>query len=549
MKKIGLIVIVAVVGFSSISFTASEYFEISKNLEIFTTLYKEVNTYYVDDIDPNEFIQTGIDAMLKSLDPYTTYYPESKIQDYRFQTTGKYGGIGSYIKRKKDYIIISEPYENSPAVKAGLIAGDKIIAVDDKYIKDKTSSEVSKLLKGEPGTTITVKVLRPQLEGKEKELLLDITREEVQMKNVPYFGILENEIAYIKLSRFTQKASKEIEDAYKSLKEDNPDLKGVVLDLRGNPGGLLNEAVKICNIFIAKNQLVCFTKGKIKDWNKEFITSNEPIDTEIPITVLTSRGSASASEIVSGTFQDLDRAVVIGQRTFGKGLVQTTKALDYNSKLKVTTAKYYIPSGRCIQAINYAEKDETGAVKKVPDSLKVAFKTKNGREVFDGGGVYPDIKVERDKFSYIASNLLRKDLIFDYATIFRLNNETIAKALDFRLSDKEYDKFMDWVNTKDFDYTTESEALLEDLEKSSKEEEYFENIKETLELLKKDISHNKSKDLMTFKDEIKMLLESEIVKRYYFKKGVIENNFHYDKELKEALKVLNDTEKYKEILN
>jgi carboxyl-terminal processing protease len=548
MKKFFIVLTLGITGFFSYSFTASEYFEISKNLEIFTTLYKEVNTFYVDDIDPNEFIQTGIDAMLKSLDPYTTYYPESEIEDYRFQTTGKYGGIGSYIKRRKDYIIISEPYKDSPAMKAGLIAGDKIVAVDDKLIKDKTSNEVSKLLKGEPGTKITVKVLRPQLNGEDKELSLDITRAEVKMKNVPYYGMAEDGIGFIKLTHFTQKAGKEVEDALKALKKQDPSLKGVVLDLRGNPGGLLNEAVNISNVFLAKNQLVCFTQGKVKDWDKEFKTKNDGVDTEIPIAVLTSKGSASASEIVSGAIQDLDRGIVIGQRTYGKGLVQTTKPLDYNTRLKVTTAKYYIPSGRCIQAIDYAERDESGAVSKLPDSLKVAFKTANGREVFDGGGINPDIKIEIESLSYIASNLIRKDLIFDYATQYKLKHKTILGAKEFRLTSSDYSDFKSWVRTKEFDYKTESEQLLEDLEEVSKEDTYFDAIEETLATLKKEISHDKSKDLDTFNEEIKMLLESEIAKRYYYKDGSIESFFHYDKELKEAISVLKDTEKYKKIL-
>ncbi len=548
MKKFFIVLALGITGFFSYSFTASEYFEISKNLEIFTTLYKEVNTFYVDDIDPNEFIQTGIDAMLKSLDPYTTYYPESEIEDYRFQTTGKYGGIGSYIKRRKEYIIISEPYKNSPAMKAGLIAGDKIVAVDDKLIKGKTSEEVSKLLKGEPGTNITVKVLRPKLDAKDEELSLEITREEVKMKNVPYFGMAEDGIGFIKLTHFTQKAGKEVEDAFKELKKQNANLKGIVLDLRGNPGGLLNEAVSISNVFLPKNTLVCFTQGKVKAWDKEFKTKNEPLDSEIPVAVLTSKGSASASEIVSGSLQDLDRAVVIGQRTFGKGLVQTTKSLDYNTRLKVTTAKYYIPSGRCIQAINYAEKDKTGAVSKLPDSLKVIFKTANGREVLDGGGINPDIQVEIESLSYIASNLIRKDFIFDYVTQFKLKNKKIAEAKYFRLSENEYNDFKNWLNTKDFDYKTESDQLLEELEKTSKEDTYFDAIEETLATLKKEISHDKSKDLDTFNEEIKMLLESEIAKRYYYNDGSIESYFHYDKELKVAISVLKDAVQYKKIL-
>ena len=548
MKKYILISTFAILGFASISFTNSQYFEIAKNLEIFTTLYKEINTYYVDDIEPNEFMQTGIDAMLKSLDPYTSYYPESEIENYKFQTTGKYGGIGSYIKKKDDYIIISEPYLGSPASKAGLLAGDKIMAVDDKPLKGKTSDEVSNLLKGSPGTKLMVKVLRPKADGTDEELKIEITREEVKMKNVPYFGMIKDGIGYIKLEHFTQDAGKEVEDAVKELKQKNPDLKGLILDVRGNPGGLLNEAVTISNVFLPKNQLVCFTKGKVKDWDKDFKTTKEPIEAKLPLVVLISKNSASASEIVSGAIQDLDRGVVIGQRTFGKGLVQTTKPLDYNTTLKVTTAKYYIPSGRCIQAINYAEKDEEGAVSKIPDSLKVAFKTANGRTVFDGGGIDPDLKVEVKQLSYIASNLMREDLIFDYATIFKLKNKTIAPAQDFKLSDAQYNDFIEWLKDKKFDYKTDSDLVLEELEKASKDDEYYDAISVTLEKLKKEMSHDKSLDLITFKNEVKMVLESEIVKRYYFNNGSIENYFNYDKELKEALVILKDKAKYDALL-
>lgn len=548
MKKYILISAFAILGFASISFTNSQYFEIAKNLEIFTTLYKEINTYYVDDIEPNEFMQTGIDAMLKSLDPYTSYYPESEIENYKFQTTGKYGGIGSYIKKKDDYIIISEPYLGSPASKAGLLAGDKIMAVDDKPLKGKTSDEVSNLLKGSPGTKLMVKVLRPKADGTDEELKIEITREEVKMKNVPYFGMIKDGIGYIKLEHFTQDAGKEVEDAVKELKQKNPDLKGLILDVRGNPGGLLNEAVTISNVFLPKNQLVCFTKGKVKDWDKDFKTTKEPIEAKLPLVVLISKNSASASEIVSGAIQDLDRGVVIGQRTFGKGLVQTTKPLDYNTTLKVTTAKYYIPSGRCIQAINYAEKDEEGAVSKIPDSLKVAFKTANGRTVYDGGGIDPDLKVEVKQLSYIASNLMREDLIFDYATIFKLKNKTIAPAQDFKLSDAQYNDFIEWLKDKKFDYKTDSDLVLEELEKASKDDEYYDAISVTLEKLKKEMSHDKSLDLITFKNEVKMVLESEIVKRYYFNNGSIENYFNYDKELKEALVILKDKAKYDALL-
>lgn len=547
MKKYILTTVIAILGISMISFTSSQYFEIAKNLEIFTTLYKEVNTYYVDDIEPNDFMKKGIDAMLTSLDPYTTYYPESEIENYRFQTTGKYGGIGSYIKRKEDYIIISEPYKGSPAAKAGLIAGDKIVSVDDKLIKGKTSEEVSNLLKGSPGTKLVVKLLRPKLDGTDESLTLEITREEVKMKNVPYYGIVKDGIGYIKLEHFTQDAGKEVEDAVKELKK-NPGLKGLVLDMRGNPGGLLNEAVVISNVFLPKNQLICFTKGRVKDWDKEFKTNKEPIEANLPLVVLTSKNSASASEIVSGAIQDLDRGIVIGQRTFGKGLVQTTKPLNYNTTLKVTTAKYYIPSGRCIQAINYAEKDEDGAVSKIPDSLKVAFKTANGRTVYDGGGIDPDIKIEVKQLSYIASNLMREDLIFDYATIFKLKNKTISSAQEFKLSDTQYEDFVQWVKDKDYDYKTDSELVIEELEQTAKDDSHYDAVAETIEKLKKEISHDKSLDLITYKNEVKMILESEIVKRYYFNNGSIENYFNYDKELKEALLILGDTAKYKALL-
>jgi carboxyl-terminal processing protease len=474
LKRFRLLLIVFLVGIIGIAATnTTEYFEISKNLEIFASLYKELNSYYVDDIDPNEFMKEGIDAMLLSLDPYTTYYSEAEIENYRFETTGKYGGIGSLIKKDEDFIIISEPYANYPADKAGLIAGDKIVSVDGSIVKGKTSEEVSKYLKGEPGTKITVNILRPQADGSDIEMNLEIIREEVKVKNVPFYGLVENDIAYIKLSNFTQQAGKEVEDAFKALQKQNPNLKGVVLDLRGNPGGLLHEAVNISNVFINKGELIVFTKGKVAEWYKDFKTINEALDTQIPLVVLTNRGSASASEIVSGAIQDLDRGVIVGQKTFGKGLVQTTRKLTYNTQLKVTTAKYYIPSGRCIQAINYAEKDEDGAVKRLPDSLKVAFKTSNGRTVYDGGGIDPDFETEVEYLSDISISLARKDLIFDYATVYKATNSTLHDGVKFRVSEKEYQDFIAWLQNKDYDYITESEALLEEFKATAEEEDYF----------------------------------------------------------------------------
>ena len=548
MKKILWIFCVGILLLGTVAAGKTDYFEVTKNLDIFATLYKELNSYYVDDVDPNELIQEGIDAMLESLDPYTNYISEAEMENYRFQTTGKYGGIGSLIQKQGDYVVISEPYKDYPADKAGMLAGDKLVEIDGQDVKGKNSSDVSELLKGEPGTSFDVKVLRLNKEGDEEEKILTITRDEVQIKNVPYFGMVDNEVGYIRLSNFTQKAGKEVEDALKELKEENPNLAGVVLDVRGNPGGLLNESVNIVNVFIEKGQLVCSTKGKISDWDREFKTLNSPIDTDIPLAVLTSRGSASASEIVSGSIQDLDRGVVIGQKTFGKGLVQTTRPLTYNSSLKVTTAKYYIPSGRCIQAINYAERDEDGAVSKLPDSLKVAFQTNNGRTVYDGGGVDPDVAIDPEKLSDISIALIRKDLIFDYATVFKTKNESIAATRDFRFTDAQFEEFSEWLADKDYDYETDSEKLLEELEETSEEENYYDAIKDDLEAMKEKMHHDKKRDLEKQKEEIKMLLETELATRYYYRSGSIETSFKHDEELKEAINILKDKTRYEDIL-
>lgn len=550
-KKLRWILVVVFLGSIGIAATslATEYFEISKNLEIFATLYKELNTYYVDDIDPNEFMQEGIDAMLLSLDPYTNFYSEAEIENYRFETTGKYGGIGSLIKQDEDFIVVSEPYEGYPADKSGLIAGDKIFAVDGNLVKGKTSEEVSKFLKGEPGTSISVEILRPQLDGSDKAMVLEITREEVKVNNVPFYGLVENDIAYIKLSNFTQQAGKEVEDAFKELKNEHPNLKGLVLDLRGNPGGLLHEAVNITNVFIDKGELVVFTKGKVEEWDKDFKTINEPLDTELPLVVLTNRGSASASEIVSGAVQDLDRGVVVGQKTFGKGLVQTTRKLTYNTQLKVTTAKYYIPSGRCIQAINYAEKDEDGAVKRIPDSLKVEFQTRNGRVVYDGGGIDPDVATEVEYLSDVSVSLSRKDLIFDYATIYKLNNPDLRDGIEFRVNDTEYADFVAWVQDKDYEYSTESESMLAEFKEVAEEEEYFDAIEAEFKALESKIYSDKKNDLIKQSDEIKRLLENEIVTRYFYRKGAIQNSFVYDVEVAKAVELIQNPNEYKKLLS
>ena len=537
-----------VVVFCNFSFTQdTNYFEISKNLDIFATLYKELNTYYVDDIQPAEMMRKGIDAMLESLDPYTNFISEAEIEDYRFQTTGKYGGIGAMIGKTGDYIEITEPYEGAPAQKAGVLAGDKILSIDGKDMTGKNSDDASKYLKGQPNSKVELKVKRLAADGSEKEMTFEINREEIHINNVPYYGLVNDNIGYIQLEHFTQDAGKEVKDALLELKSKH-NIKGVILDLRGNPGGLLNEAVAIANVFVDKGEEVVSTKGKVEEWDKTFKCLDNAIDKDMPLAILTNSGSASASEIVSGSMQDLDRGVIIGQRTFGKGLVQTTRPLSYNTRLKVTTAKYYIPSGRCIQAINYAEKGPDGEVKKIPDSLKVAFKTRTARVVYDGGGIDPDVNMKPEYLSQIATTLLTKNYIFNYATIYRSKHATIAPARNFHLSDKEFEDFVAYLADKDYSYDTKSDKALEDLEKNSKDEKYYEAIKEDLVALHKKMQTDKKNDIYKQKEELRSLLEEEIVERYYFRKGRTENAFNNDKEIKEAISVLEDKARYNSIL-
>jgi len=484
--------------------------------------------------------------MLESLDPYTNYIPESDLEDYKYMTTGQYGGIGSLIRKKGEYIAISEPYEGFPAQKSGLLAGDILLEVDGKSIKGKSTDDVSKLLKGSPNTPVKLLIQR---EGEEKPITKVITREEIKMKNVPYSGMVSDGIGYIYLNQFTENAAKNIKDAYNELKEKNPGLRGIVLDLRGNPGGLLNEAINISNLFVDKGIEIVSTKAKVTEWQKSYKALNTPLDLNIPIAVLVNRGSASASEIVSGSLQDLDRAVVVGQRTFGKGLVQATKDLSYNAKLKVTTAKYYIPSGRCIQALDYTHRNEDGSVGKVPDSLITEFKTKNGRKVFDGGGVNPDIRLVPRIIPKICGSLETKNLIFDYATKYKLAHASLSNPEAFRLTDAEYDEFVKWLKDKDYDYSTDTQKQLDELKTTAKDEKYLDRISKEIEQIKDKLSHNKEEDLRTFKADICRQLETEIVTRYYYQNGKIKHALSLDDELKKAVEILNDQGKYNDILS
>lgn len=546
LKKFKLLFIAILIGgYAIISYSfVDNYFEVSKNLDIFATMFRELNIYYVDETNPGDLMKKGIDEMLASLDPYTNYIPESEIEDYRYMTTGQYGGIGALIRQQGDYVVISEPYEGFPAQKADLRAGDKILRINDIDAKGKKTDDISKILKGQASTVIKLLIDR---EGEKKPIEKTINREEIKIKSVSYSGMISAHIGYIKLTGFTENAANEVKDALLNLKK-NPELKSIVFDLRGNPGGLLKEAIDIVNLFAEKGTEIVSTRGKVKDWDKTHKAVNNPVDLTIPMTVLIDRGSASASEIVSGSLQDLDRGVVIGQRSYGKGLVQQTRPLSYNAQLKVTVAKYYIPSGRCIQALDYSHRNEDGSVAKVPDSLISAFKTKNGRIVYDGGGVAPDITLVPQKYSSILASLVTKNLIFDYATKYRIVHETIVPAKEFKLSDTEYDNFVAFLNGKEYDYTTKSEKTIEDLKEDAKDDKALDAISADIDALKAKIMHNKKDDLIKYKPEIKQFLEEEIASRYFFQNGRLEASLKDDPELKQALTVLNDPEQYKKIL-
>jgi len=539
-----MLILVVLVATSTmfVSTDYNKYFEISKNLEIFANIYKELNTSYVDEIDPAKLMRTGVDAMVKSLDPYTNYISEAEIAGFRLQVTGRYGGIGASIRKLKDrdYVVITEPYEGFPAEKAGLQAGDEIISIAGKSAKDKTTKEVSDILKGAPGDEVTITVRRP---GTPKDFDVTLKRKEVKIPNVPYSGMLDDETAYVTLTTFTERAGANVGDAIQKLKKDN-NVKSVVLDLRGNGGGLLKEAVNLSNIFVGKGEEVVTTRSRNVENDRSFRTLNKPMDLETPLVVLINGSSASASEIVSGVMQDLDRGVLVGQESFGKGLVQNTRQVGYNSKLKLTTAKYYIPSGRCIQAVNYKD----GKTSTIKDSLRTEFKTRNGRSVFDGAGVKPDIEVEIPEMSNVARALVLQNVIFDYATQYKLKNAEIAPASEYTFTDADFKDFEQFVAGRDIDYETASEKELKQLEEKAQKENYYDAIKTDLEAMKRKIDADKKKDLYKHKANITRLIEREIVQRYYYQKGAVEVGLKGDPYIEAALKVLKDQQQYKSIL-
>lgn len=532
--------IVVVASLSLYSFTRDQRnFEVAKNLDIYHTLFRELNMFYVDEINPNKLVKTSIDDMLMSLDPYTNYISEDQIEDFRFMTTGEYAGIGALISKQKEKIVIAEPYEGFPAQKFGLKAGDIILEVSGKSTKNMNTQDVSNLLKGPASKSVKIKLQRP---GAKKPFTVDVVREKISIDAVPYYGMLDEKTAYIRLSNFTAKSSDDVKKAFLELKENNPE--SLVLDLRSNPGGLLMEAVKIVNLFVPKDEKIVSTKGKVKQWDKVYKATANPIDTTINIAVLTNQGSASASEIVAGALQDLDRGIIVGTRTFGKGLVQTTRDLSYNTKLKVTTAKYYIPSGRCIQALDYSHRNEDGSVGHIPDSLISEFTTKKGRKVYDGGGVVPDIKIEGDKLSSLGISLITKFLIFDFATKYSNENQSIPEPEKFEITNDVYNQFIAFVKQNNFEYESESKNILDELVQSAKKEKYFDLAEPEIEALKVKLEPNLDNDMKKFSEDIKELLEDEIVSRYYYQKGAIRAAIDDDKGIKKAIEELNSPTAY-----
>ena len=521
-------------------------FEISKSIEIYNNVLKNLNMNYVDEINPAELNEIAIDAMLRELDPYTVFIPESEIEDVRLLTMGEYGGIGSIINYYDNNVHISEPYENFPAHKAGLLPGDAIIEVNGVNTENKTVSEVSELLKGQPGSQLTLKIRR---DGEKDIITKTLTREKIKIENIPYYTILEGGVAYIILNQFTRDAAKELKKAFLEMKSQQ-ELKGLIIDLRGNGGGLLNEAVDIVNLFVPKNKLVVYTKGKTSEQNRNYYTKHEAEDAEIPLAILVNESSASASEIVSGSIQDFDRGVIIGQRTFGKGLVQNILPMSYNTQMKVTVSKYYIPSKRCIQEIDYSKKAKNDTVTK-SDTLGPQFKTANGRIVYEGHGIQPDVKIEPEMLSTITAHLYAQNMIFKYANKFYRENKTIASPEEFEITDEIYDDFVKFVEGQDFKYTSESEKDFDVLVKTAKLEGYYDNIKEQLDILESELKNHKDNDLINNRKEISEVLKVEIASRYYFQKGRIISTLKDDVELNRAIEILlnsNGQNEYESIL-
>ena len=546
MKYIRILILALLLPIGLFAQEKQNNFEIAKSLDIYNSLLRELNLNYVDEINPGELNETAIKAMLDGLDPYTVFIPESDIENAKFMTTGEYGGIGAIIQYDGEFTRISDPYYGWPAQKAGIIAGDVILEVNGVDCKKKNTQEVSNLLKGQPGTEVTLKLKRY---GQEKPIEKTLKREKVKIDNIPYYKLFDNGIAYLQLSGFTRDAAKEVKEKFAEMRKKGQ-LKGFVLDLRGNGGGLMNEAVDIVNMFIPKGKPVVSMKGKAATANSLHPTNNDPVDLDIPLAILVDGNSASASEIVAGAIQDYDRGVIIGERTFGKGLVQNILPLSYNTQMKVTVAHYYIPSGRCIQEIDYSHKKDTTQTKN--DTLGKAFKTIHGRTVYEGHGIMPDVKVKRDPYAIVTAYLYGKNYIFDYANKYYSEHKSIDSADRFQIDEATYQDFMKFVKDKKFSYTTESEKAIEKLKKTAKDEGYLDKIKPQIELLEKNLAAEKANDLISNRKDIEELLRSEIVGRYYYQRGRIVASLNDDPDLKRAFEILlntNGKDEYHSILS
>lgn len=549
MKKIRQVRFVAIIAILitagiSISFLSTQEtrdFRIAKNLDIFLSLYRELNTFYVDEVNPDKLVKTGIDNMLLSLDPYTVYYPESESDEVAFMTTGKYGGIGSLIREEGEYVVVSLVYKDFPADLAGIRAGDFLKKVDGISLKGADKEDVSQKLKGNPGTTITITI-----ERNGKEMDITVKREKIEIPSVPFYGMIDEETGYIRFRNFTQNCTEEVKNALLKLKNENA--RKIVLDLRSNPGGLLTEAVDIVNLFVGPGNEIVSTKGKVKQFDESFKTTKAAVDQNIPLAVIINRGSASASEIVAGAIQDLDRGVVVGQRSYGKGLVQITRPLSYNSQLKVTTAKYYIPSGRCIQALDFSHPNEDGSVGIIPDSLITEFRTRNGRVVKDGGGISPDLDVVPASLSQIAAELYIRNYIFDYASRYFWTNPAPESVEKFSITDQDYADFKKYLGERKFSYSTITELSLNELISNAKKEKYYDLHKDLFSELQNELMHTLDNDLETFRNEITELLTDEIIGRYFYEEGSIKLSLETDEQIKKAVEILKSGDEYNSIL-
>ena len=524
----------------------SRSFQLAKNIDIFNSIVKELDLFYVDSIDPNKTIREGIDAMLYSLDPYTNYFPEEDQSELEQMLKNSYGGIGSVItwNAKLKRSMIAEPYEGMPAAEVGLKPGDILLEIDGEDLLGKNNQEVSEMLRGQVGTSFKLKVQRP---GQKKPMEFDIVRRSIQLPIIPYYGMLDNNVGYISLSTFSGNPSKEFKQAFLDLKKQG--ITSLVIDLRNNGGGLLDEAVKIANCFLPRGETLVTTKGKLEQSSNMYKTLREPLDLDIPLAVLVNSVTASSSEILAGSLQDLDRAVIIGNRTFGKGLVQTTRPLPYGGTIKITTSKYYIPSGRCVQAIDYTHRNEDGSVGRIPDSLTTVFHTRAGRVVRDGGGVTPDIEVEAEKLPNILFYLVNDNLIFDYATDYCLKHPTVPQPEQFEVTDADYAEFKEKVKAADFKYDQQTEKILKSLKEMAEFEGYLDDASTEFDALEKKLQHNLERDLDHFSKEIKSMLAIEIIKRYYYQRGSIIQQLKDDPDLKEAIKILGDSLSYKKMLS